>query len=189
MAQVSDLTPGWVVQEPHAVQECWDAAVVRRTRAPTQRDQGVSWTLRWMFEGEVGPVTSRPPGECTRETARAESWVALCLAAGMPGPTEDDWRRLGAEPLPADPVDQEFAYGAWRTLAWLLGVREDWPTYTSWHRSASLPKECPHHYVPGHQRDTDAWRAADAAARERACADALLHWRHVRDLADQTAAR
>ena len=84
MAQVSDRTPDWVVQEPHAVQECWESAVVRRT-TPTERDRGVNWTLRWMFECEVGPVTGRSPRECTRETARAESWVALCLAAGMPG--------------------------------------------------------------------------------------------------------
>ena len=161
---------------------------MRRTTF-SERESGVRWTLGWMFEGEVGPVTGRPPAECTRETARAESWVALCLAAGMPGPTEEDWARLGAEPLPADVVDQEFAYGAWRTLAWLLGVREDWPIHTSWHSAASLPKECPHHYVPRRQRDTDAWRAADAAAREQARADALRHWQHVRDLADRTAAR
>jgi hypothetical protein len=188
MAQVSDLTPDWVRQEPHAVQECWEAAVVRR-RTITERESGVCWTLRWLFEGEVGPVTSRPPAECTRETARAESWVALCLAAGMPGPTEEDWRRLGAVPRPAATVDQEFAYGAWRTLAWLLGVREDWPIHTSWHLAAGIPDECPHHFVPGYERDTDTWRAADAASRERARTDALRYWRHVRDLADRPTGR
>ncbi len=184
MAQVSHLTPAWVVQERRAVQECWEAAVERRT-TPTDRDRGVNWTMRWLFAEEVGPVTSRPPTECTRENARAESWVALCLAADMPGPTEGDWRRLGAAPLPpVTTLDREFSYGAWRTLAWLLGVREDWPIYTSWHRAASLPKECPHHYIRHAGRNTDAWRAADQAARERAHSDALTHWRHVRKLAD-----
>ena len=189
MAQVSHLTPAWVRQEPHAVQECWDTVMVRRVITHSDRISGVSWTLRWLFEGEVGPVTSRSPRECTRENARAESWVALCLAAKMPGPTEEDWRRLSAEPLPSvTKVDQEFAYGAWRTLSWLLGVRDDWPVYTSWHRSASLPKECPHHSVPHSDRDTDQWRAADRAAREQAQADARHHWEHVRHLAD-TAGR
>jgi hypothetical protein len=187
MAQVSHLTPAWVTQERHAVQECWDAVMVRRVTG-SERDTGVSWTLRWLLEGEVGPVTSRSPRECTWENARAESWVALCLAAGMPGPTEEDWRRLGATPLPSvTKVGREFAYGAWRTLSWLLGVREDWPVYTSWHRAASLPVESPHNYVRHHERDTDAWRAADRAAREQAQADALRHWQHVRNLADTNA--
>jgi hypothetical protein len=156
MAQVSNLTPAWVVQERRAVQECWDTVIVRRTITHSDRISGVAWTLRWLFEDEVGPVTSRPRGEYTRENARAESWVALCLAAKMPGPTAQDWRRLGATPLPpVTKVDTEFAYGAWRTLAWLFGVREDWPVYTSWHRDASLPVECPHHSVPHSKRDTE----------------------------------
>lgn len=188
MDQVSHLAPGWVVQPPDAVQECWEA--VWRRVTGSERDAGVSWTLRWLFDGEVGPVTSRPPSQCTRENARAESWAALCLAADMPGPTEEDWRRLGADPLPVvRTLDREFTYGVWRTLSWLLGVREDWPVYSSWHRAASMGKEAPHNYVPRRERDTDAWRAADVAARERAQAEALLHWRHVRKLADGVPSR
>ena len=186
MEQVSHLSPAWVSQPPDAVQECWEA--VQRRVTGSERDAGVSWTLRWLFAGEVGPVTSRPPTQSTRESARAESWAALCLAADMPEPTEADWRRLGAEPLPlVKTLDREFAYGTWRTLSWLLGVRGDWPVHSGWHVSASLPVECPHNYVPQRERDTDAWRAADQAARERAQAEALAHWRHIRKLADETA--
>jgi hypothetical protein len=106
----------------------------------------------------------------------------------MPGPTEEDWCRLGAASLPSvTTLDREFAYGVWRTLSWLLGVWEDWPVYSSWHRAASLPKECPHNYVHHRERDTDVWRAADQAARALAQTEALVYWRHTRKMAGDTA--
>ena len=96
--------------------------------------------------------------------------------------------RLGVAPRAVRPEiagDREFAYGVWRTLAWLLGVREDWPIYTAWHRAAGIPRERAHVLVPVARRRTGAWRAAAQAARERAEQDALHHWRHVRRLADR----
>jgi hypothetical protein len=71
----------------------------------------------------------------------------------------------------------------WRTLAWLLGIREDWPVYTSWHRAAELPIPHPHHYVGEADRD-EAWHAADAAAREQARVEARRWWAYIRRLAD-----
>jgi hypothetical protein len=138
--------------------------------------------------GECAPITGRLADHQDREHARAESWAALSVAAGMPDPTPDDWRRLGADPLPVERVDPEFAYGVWRTLSWLLGVREDWPLYTGWHTAARLPIECPHHYAPSEDRNSAAWRAADQAARERATAEAREYWWHIRRRADATVA-
>ena len=77
-------------------------------------------------------------------------------------------------------------YGVWRALAWMLGVREDWPLHTAWHQAAEIPRERPHMSVPKQQRDTDAWRAADQASRDQAQRDALRYWQHVRALADKT---
>jgi hypothetical protein len=114
------------------------------------------------------------------------------LAAGEPPPPERDWRQLEIEPRRVDAKsadrarDPEFSFGVWRTLAWLLGVREDWPVYTSWHKAAGLPVPYPHHYVPPAMRDA-AWHAADAAARDQARTEAQLWWAHVRRLADNTA--
>jgi hypothetical protein len=89
----------------------------------------------------------------TWEMARAENWVALCVAAGAPAPIAEDWRRLGVEPAPAVTDDREFAYGAWRALSWLLGVREDFPIYTSWHRAAGMAPDRPHLLVALDARD------------------------------------
>ena len=89
------------------------------------------------------------------------------MAAGQMEPTDDDWRMLGVEPRPvAVDDDPEFAYGVWRTLSWLLGVREDFPIYTSWHRAADLPPDRPHLYAPLRGGEPNAaWFAAEQAAR------------------------
>ena len=91
------------------------------------------------------------------------------MAAGQVEPTDEDWRMLGVEPRSvAVDDDPEFAYGVWRTLSWLLGVREDFPIYTSWHRAADLPPDRPHLYAPLRGGEPDAaWFAAEQAARTR----------------------
>ena len=105
----------------------------------------------------------------TYEDARAESWVALCIAAEAPAPTAEDWRRLGVERVAAMVDDREFAYGVWRALAWLLGARKDFPVYTGWHRAAGIPHDRPH-LMARTLRDpvTPAWWAAERASQDQA---------------------
>jgi hypothetical protein len=178
--------PSWVVPTADEVGECQRVSWRQIEIGADQRERGVLAALVWLTLGEVSPMTWRV-ASVGWETARAESWLALCLAAGRPGPTELDWQRLGVEPRPPVSDDREFAYGVWRTLAWLLGVREDWPTYTAWHRAAGLAPPRLHLDVPVQSRGTEAWRAADRASREQAATDALRYWRHVRERADATA--
>jgi hypothetical protein len=174
---------------PDEVRECDEVSGRRVMRGfGGRRELGVAATMAWLLIGEVAPLTGRVD-DLSREAARAEGWLALCIAAGQPPPTPEDWHRLGAEPMPTRETEREFAYGVWRTLAWLMGVREDWPVYTSWHRAAGMPKPDPHLDLLVDQRDSARWRAAHDAAWERDEADALRHWRHVRELADSTADR
>lgn len=195
------VLPSWVVPDVDAVREC-ERVSVRRLglgpRAVTARDAGVAAALVWLTLGEVSPMTRRASvGEhradgswttgASWELARAESWVALCVAAGAPAPTAQDWRRLGVEPTPAAVDDAEFAYGVWRALAWLLGVREDFPIYTSWHRAAGIRRDRPHLYGRRRAEPDAAWRTAEQAARDQARTDARRHWEHVRARADATA--
>ncbi len=206
LGRVSTLVlPSWVVPEFDAVRECERVALRLLEHQPygaTTRDSGVASALVWLTLGEVSPITRRvtvgvfdPPDRSgtwtsgvTRELARAESWVALCIAADAPPPTAQDWERLGVEPAEAVRDDRECAYGVWRTLAWLLGVREDFPIYTAWHRAAGLPHDRPH-LVRRTPRDpvTSAWWAAEQAAQDQARTDARRWWEHVRARADATA--
>ena len=59
----------------------------------------------------------------------------------------------------------------WRTLSWLLGVRDDFSIYTSWHGAAGMTPDRPHLH---------AWHVAEQAVRERAEAEVLRWWSHVR---------
>lgn len=176
----------WVAPGEDAVREAHRVSFDMARRGLDARDHGTVDALHWVTIGDLAPVGQRAV-EATWERARAESWLALCIAAGSELPTERDWQRLGVYPYPAVNTDPAYCYGAWRTLAWLLGVREDWPMHTAWHQAAEIPRERPHAYVPRQQRDTDAWRAAAQASAERDRQDALLHWRHVRERADATA--
>ena len=108
--------PSWVVPTTDEVVECQQVCERRAERGSDERDVGVLAALVWLTLGEVSPMTWRT-GPRTRESARAESWLALCVAAGQPGPTDEDWRRLGTEPREPASDDPEFAYGVWRTLA------------------------------------------------------------------------
>ncbi|WP_214371072.1 hypothetical protein [Pseudonocardia sp. H11422] len=204
------VLPTWVVPPLHAVEEC-DRVARRSLELPryraTSRDSGVAAALVWLTLGEVSPLTQRfgggtwdPPNStpadstatwsssATYEMARSESWVALSRAADAPPPPDDDWRRLGVEPAPVKECEREYAYGVWRALAWLLGVREDFPIYTSWHRSAEIPHDRPHLRAPvrGGQPGA-AWDAAEQAAQDQAHRDARWYWEHVRSRLDATA--
>lgn len=91
----------------------------------------------------------------------------------------EDWRLLGVEPALARVKDREFAYGVWRTLSWLLGVRDDFPNYTSWHHAVGMTPDRPHLHRQRRPAEEpgDAWHVAGQAARERA--EALRWWSHV----------
>lgn len=184
---IEEHVPDWCVPGARAVQEAWDALYRRREMTP--RDQGVHEVLSWIGHGDTAPL-SWIVGR-TVSDVRAESWLALCAAAGAPAPAARDWERLGVAPRAVHPkvvpevADREFPFGVWRSCAWLLGVREDWPVYTSWHRASELANPWPHLLVPDRRRD-EAWHVADAAAREQAQAEAWRWWAHVRHRADAT---
>ncbi|MGE3795981.1 MAG: hypothetical protein AB7I38_18930 [Dehalococcoidia bacterium] len=206
--------PAWVVPTIDAVDECERVArrvVNARSYELMVRERGVAAALLWLTLGEVSPMTRRVAGasirggrfsgpECeavetwtcgvTREDARAEAWVALSVAAGQHLPTEDDWTLLGVVPALPRIDDREFAYGVWRTLSWLLGVRDDFPIYTSWHRSAGVRHERPHlaRRRQSAEEPSGPDRVADQAARDQAEADAFRWWSYVRQRLDATAA-
>lgn len=73
-------------------------------------------------------------------------------------------------------------------VSWLLGVREDFPIYTSWHRAAGLKPDRPHLRAPPRpSRPDEAWWAAERASRDQAETDARSYWQHVRERVDAPA--
>jgi len=166
------VLPSWVVSTIDAVTECERVCHRRLALGPyrtTTRDVGVSAALVWLTLGEVSPLTHRfgggswDPAEgdpadgsrtwtssATWQMARAESWVALCVAAGASAPTPEDWHRLGVEPAPAVIDDREFAYGAWRTMSWCPGCSECARTSRSTRAGTGPPGSSPTDHICAH---------------------------------------
>lgn len=155
--------PDWAVPSQEAVRECWRACYALIHRGMDAVDRGTFDALAWVTIGEQSPLTRRLGTEATWEGSRAESWLALCLAADQYLPTERDWQMLGVERRPPVTHDWEYAYGVWRALAWMVGARKDPPVYYDWHAAAEVG------------------RGADA--RE----DALRYWRYIRERVDAAA--
>jgi len=130
----------------------------------------------WVTGQRVAPMTQRAEA-VSWELARAESWCALSRAAGMPDPTASDWAGLGVVPLPSRAGDADFAHGAWRALAWMLGVRPDPP---------SLPADLaePGAGPPG--SPTAAWRSTSPGEQHRNTTEARRWWNHVRSRLDNS---
>ena len=96
------------------------------TRVGSVHGQGQLAAIGWVAGLRPAPMTQRDE-RATWKVARAESWVALSVAARSVEPATDDWPRLGVKPRAWVAGDEDFAHGVWRTLAWLLGVRPDPP--------------------------------------------------------------
>lgn len=178
--------PEWVVPDVDDFTDCAKRADRYFDGYGDPRHGGVHQTFIWLTIGDGSPITGRG-GAVTRDVARAESWCALCIAAGQDPPTARDWERLGVAPAAAVTDDREFAYGVWWALSWLLGVRTDWPVLGPGDVAAGIPDDRPHLQVPRQRRNTPLWLAADRAARDRAEHEAWRWWRHIRALADATA--
>lgn len=142
--------------------------------------QGQLAALEWVTGVRPAPMTQRTE-PVSWELVRAESWVALCVAAENTGPTAREWEQLRVEPRPRLAGDDDFAHGAWRTLAWLLGVRPDPPL--------GLPaRDVDGQLLPGEERyatrpnpASPVWQSADVQRRDQNRTEAQRWCRHVRE--------
>jgi hypothetical protein len=178
MAELA-VVPAWVVADHRQVKELYYLAYALATKVDSVHAQGQLATLDWLTGGRVAPMTHREE-PVSWALARAESWVALCVAANNGQPLSSDWAMLGVEPRPWVSGDGDFAHGAWRTLAWLLGVRPDPPI--------ELPRRDENGDLePGGERyatrpdpSSPYWREADRRRRQRNREEARTWFQHVR---------
>ena len=87
---------------------------------------GIVAAIGWCVGVQAAPCTERDDA-ASAALVRAETWLALCYAAEMGEPTRRDWDLFGVKPLPAVTTDQEWSYGAWIALEWMLGDRAEPP--------------------------------------------------------------
>lgn len=110
---------------------------------------------------KAAPVSlyRHPQGHVEKESRRAECWLACCVAAEMPEPTDLDYRRIGVLPRRAEIRKVSLAYGAWLALDWMLG-RRDKPGF-------SVTED---NYIVAPPNDPEEWKALQQGrARELPC--------------------
>ncbi len=177
------VVPVWVIADHRQVKELYYLAYALATKVNSVHGQGQLAAVDWVTGGRVSPMTHREE-PVSWALARAESWVALTVAARNGEPPASDWAMLGVEPRPWVSGDGDFAHGAWRTLAWLLGVRPDPPI--------ELPRRDENGQLePGGERyatrpdpSSPYWREADRRRRQHNRTEALDWFRHVRSRVD-----
>jgi hypothetical protein len=115
--------PDWIVRTPAEVRDSFDEAGRLDIHQVRQRHQAITHALHWVCYGGGAPISGvRRLQAPTRLDARKEYAAALYVAYYGETPTPQIWQRLGYT-LPIHPVGdtREYAYGAWRTLGWLIG--------------------------------------------------------------------
>ncbi len=89
--------------------------------------RGQCAAVRWLMgTTDPAPITEGQSA-VTRDAARLESRLALCMAAGRPAEADQARARLGVPPLLIVEGSRWWAHGVWRTLSWVLGERGDPP--------------------------------------------------------------
>jgi hypothetical protein len=174
------VVPAWVVADHQQVADFNYMVFTLATELNSVHGKGQLAAVGWVTGVRPAPMTQRDE-PVTWALARAESWVALTVAACNADPVTSDWAMLGVEQRPWVAGDQDFAHGAWRTLAWLLGVRADPPI-------AVPVREVDGTLAPGEERyathpdpSSPIWQEADRRRRQRNSVEALRWYRHVRD--------
>ena len=171
------VIPAWV-QAPHQEVAELNHRLVEFAEAwKSVHGFGQLAAVGWVTGQRVAPMTQRVEA-VSWALARAESWCALSCAARMPDPTAQDWITLGVEPCPSRAGNADFAHGAWRALAWMLGVRPDPP---------GLPADFaePSAFVNGAPGSrSEFWRSTSRDEQERNAAEARRWWRHIRSRLD-----
>ena len=185
LAAMADLTviPAWVAADHRQVVDFNYMIYRLATEIDSVHAKGQLAAGGWVTGVRVAPITHRDE-PASWALARAESWVALSVAATNAEPVTADWAILGVEPRSWVAGDADFAHGAWRTLAWLLGVRPDPPI--------DLPlRDKDGNLAPGERRyatrpnpSSPAWQEADRRRRQRNRAEALRWYQHVRSRID-----
>lgn len=179
------VIPAWVAPAHRSVVDMNHMAYALAHQVDSVHAAGQLAAVGWVTGVRDAPVTERADS-ASWEMVRAESWVALCHAAQAPPPRERDWERLGVAARPVVAGGADFAHGAWRTMAWLLGVHAQPPTELPERAEDGSVPPWERRYAMAPQPRSPKWRAMEARRLERNHAEALRHWRHIRDRADST---
>jgi hypothetical protein len=190
MATWAEAIPEWV--RPHAdeVADCYQLSVALAEATGSEEAKGEVSAIGWVVSDWNTPGLHGVRLPVTQESARAVSYLELCQAADKRAPSwvleqlgiVEQPRRVGS--ATDHEAAAEWAYGAWRTLSWLLGARPD-PPFELPRRlvdGSIVPSD--QLYTVRPNPESPVWQAAEARRREKHRDEALRWWRRYPELAD-----
>lgn len=173
-----EVIPEWVVPPVDDVAEYGGMAVRLEKITECVQARGQCAALCWLIGRAPAPITRRQ-GLVSRDAARWESWLALCLAAGRPGAVEEERARLGIPQRRTDGQVPWWAHGVWRTLSWVSGEHPDPPIQLPvWAADGSILPGT-EVYTVTRNPESPSWRAAEERRERRELAEAVEWWRNV----------
>jgi hypothetical protein len=138
-----------------------------------------------MGSGDLAPITEGG-GAATGNSARLESRLALCMAAGRVSEADRARERLGVSPLRIVEGSRWWAHGVWRTLSWALGEREDPPIQLPvLAEDGSIFPRTEVYAVPRNP-ESALWRRSEARREQLELAEAYQWWRGSYPVASDT---
>lgn len=185
-ATLGDMTgqaviPAWVSPEHGHIVELHVLVQQLAEVVGTAEHLGQLAAVEWVTKCRpLAPVTHRDEPR-TRDNVRAEALVALHTAAEGPTTLHLWWPLVGlgdAYYLPAVERDPEFAYGVWRTLAWITGTRPDPPVELPERDADGRLLDGPR-YATRPDPSSPVWQAAQSRRRHRARLEAQDQWDRV----------
>jgi hypothetical protein len=183
-----EVIPSWVVPSVDDVAEYGQMAFRLEEITRCVQARGQCAALCWLIGNDPSPMTAYE-GPVTRQWARSESWVALCIAVAAVHPVavEEEWeRRLGAPLRPVAAGDGWWAHGVWRTLSWALGERSDPPIQLPVRAVDGSIVPGTEVYTVPRNPESPLWWAAEEGRERRELAEAFQWWQTMRPGAVET---
>jgi hypothetical protein len=180
-----EVIPPWVVPAVDDVAEYGQMAVRLEEITDCVQARGQCAGLCWLIGIDPAPITRRET-PVTRDAARWESWLALCLAAGRPFAVEQERARLGIPQRRTDGQVPWWAHGVWRTLSWVLGERPDPPIQLPVRAVDGSVVPGTEVYTVTRNPESPLWWAAEERRERRELAEAVQWWRTMRSRTAQT---
>ena len=182
----AELTPEWAVPSLTEFAAYGGMAFQLEAITGCVQARGQCAAVCWLTGSrDLAPITEGQ-GAVTRDAARLESRLALCMAAGRPSAADRVRARLGVPPLRIVEGSRWWAHGVWRTLSWVLGERKDPPIQLSIRAEDGSVIPGTEVYAMPRNPESALWRRSEARREQLELAEAYRWWRDSQPAASDT---
>jgi hypothetical protein len=182
----AERTPVWVVPPVVEFAACGGMAFQLEEITGCVQARGQCAAVCWLTGSSARAPITDGRGVATRDAARLESWLALCMAAGRPSEADRARERFGVSPLRIVEGSRWWAHGVWRVLSWSLGERGDPPVQLPVLADDGSIFPGTEVYAVPRNPESALWRRSEAWREQLELAEAYRWWRDSHPVARDT---